>query len=224
MSKYRIKFTKHGTATYISHLDLMRTMHRVFIRADLKVKHSEGFNPHPKMVFAMPLSVGTESECELLDFELDIDVEPEKIPGMLNATMPEGITVTDCYIPETKFKEISWLTVTGRFEYDDASAFEKSEALTDFYVADSIVIRKKTKRGEADVDIKPLIREICFSASDKNTVTVFATVAAGEKVLNPELIAGALEQLAPNLKPDFTKFRRMQMCKENENSSIIAFR
>ena len=42
MSECRILFSKTGTARYISHLDLMRTMQRVFIRAGLALKHTEG--------------------------------------------------------------------------------------------------------------------------------------------------------------------------------------
>lgn len=223
MSKYRIEFSKLGTAAYISHLDLMRTMQRVFIRAGLKVKHSEGFNPHPKMVFAMPLSVGAESICELLDFELDVDVCENDIPEMLNKTMPEGIVVTKAWIPDTKFKEIQWLRVNGHFEYDDGSAEEKVDSLTEFYSHDNIVVEKKTKRGMGKADISPLIREIMFSATDENTVYVDALIAAGEKVLNPELLVGALGQLAKEIKPDFAKFKRIELFKETTDGGIISF-
>ena len=224
MSKYRIKFSKLGLAAYISHLDLMRTMQRVFIRAGLKVKHSEGFNPHPKMVFAMPLSVGAESVCELLDVELEVDVDCAELPEMLNRTIPAGISVTEAWLPETKFKEFSLLQVTGRFEYDDGSAADKLSKLEEFYAQESIVIERKTKKGMGQADIKPLIKNIKFTSVDDNTLSIEAVIAAGEKVLNPELIVSALGQLAEEIKPDFAKFKRLGLFKETENGSIIEFR
>ncbi|MBR7081586.1 MAG: TIGR03936 family radical SAM-associated protein [Oscillospiraceae bacterium] len=224
MIKYRIKFIKEGKAAYISHLDLMRTMHRVFIRAGVRVRHSEGFNPHPKMVFAMPLSVGAESECELMDFELDNETDTSVLPQKLTAVMPEGITVTECYAAEEKFKEISWLRVYGRFEYDGGGAADKSAALKSFFDLPQIVIHRKTKRGAADSDIKPSVREIAFEACDAYTVSVSAVIAAGDRPLNPELLVSALEQLALELKPDFAKFRRIAMYKTDENGALFEFK
>ena len=224
MIKYRIKFIKEVKAAYISHLDLMRTMHRVFIRAGVRVRHSEGFNPHPKMVFAMPLSVGTESECELMDFELDNETDIAAMPRALSAVMPEGITVTDCYAAEEKFKEIAFLRVSGRFEYDCGNAADMAEALNEFFSSPQIVIRRKTKRGEADCDIRPSVREIAFRAKDGGAVAVSAVIAAGDRPLNPELLVAALGQLAPELQPDFAKFRRIAMYKMCENGGLLEFK
>ena len=68
MAKLRMKFIKEEQAAWISHLDLMRTFQRCFLRAGLTVKHSQGFHPHPLMSILLPLSVGQSSVCELLDF------------------------------------------------------------------------------------------------------------------------------------------------------------
>ena len=66
----RLLFEKVGRSVWISHLDLMRLFQRAFKRAGLKLKHTQGFNPRPSVSIALPLSVGVESECELLDFDL----------------------------------------------------------------------------------------------------------------------------------------------------------
>ena len=75
----RIKFTKTGALQFISHLDLNRTMKTVMIRAKIPIHYSEGFNPHPKMVFALPLSIGAESVCELLDIKIDLEMTSYEI-------------------------------------------------------------------------------------------------------------------------------------------------
>ena len=107
MLKLRMRFDKTGRAVYISHLDLMHTLQRVFLRAGYRLKYSEGFNPHPVVSIAVPLSVGCASVCEIMDFSLlDEEVDFPKLREDLNRSMPEGITVTEIYVPERKASAI----------------------------------------------------------------------------------------------------------------------
>lgn len=214
MNKYRLLFSKTGRAVYISHLDLMRTMTRAFVRAECPLKYSEGFNPHPQISIALPLSVGAESLCEIMDFKLKEDMTPDCILSSLSEQLPEGIEAVSVYESERKIKDIKWLKVSGIFEYDDGTASEKCESLNIFFGRESIVISKKTKRGVSDSDIKPAIKEIRFSTDGENIV-VSAIISAQEPTLNPELLADALHQLQPELAPDFTKFRRLEVFDEN---------
>ena len=209
MDKLRIRFEKTGRAVYISHLDLMKMMQRAFSRAELPLKYSEGFNPHPQISIALPLSVGTGSVCELMDFKLDCDAELSAVPARLTAVLPEGIKVTEAYEAERKCAEIKWLTVNGVFEYDDRDAGVITEHLKEFFAQDEIVITKKTKRGMGETDIKPAVRSIAFAAAD-GAVEVSAVISAQEPTLNPDLLADALRQLAPELAPDFAKFTRIE--------------
>lgn len=210
MNKYRLLFSKTGRAVYISHLDLMRTMTRAFLRAGIRLKYSEGFNPHPQISIALPLSVGCESLCEIMDFKLIEDRSSDDILKALSEQLPEGIEVLSVYDSERKVKELKWLSISGVLEYDDGSAQEKCEKLNAFYSAESIVISKKTKRGIADSDIKPAVREIGFSHDGENVI-LNAVISAQEPTLNPELLTDALRQLAPSLAPDFAKFRRLEV-------------
>ena len=91
MDKLRLRFRKTGRAVYISHLDLMQTMQRAFFRADYALRYSEGFNPHPLISIALPLSVGTASECELMDFRLKEDVALDELPGRLSKKTPPSL-------------------------------------------------------------------------------------------------------------------------------------
>ena len=210
MDNLRLKFSKTGRAVYISHLDLMRTMQRAFLRAEMPLKYSEGFNPHAIISFALPLSVGTASLCELLDFKLNGFMNLSEIPYRLNRALPEGIEVLEAYEWENKFKNIKWLDVGGVFEYDDRVPSDMLAGLMDFFARDSIVIKKKSKSGISDTDIAPAIRSLEFEAGD-GCVKVKAVLSAQEPTLNPELLPSALEQLAPELKPDFAAFTRMQI-------------
>ncbi len=214
MDKLRLLFSKTGRAVYISHLDLMRTMTRAFLRAGCRLKYSEGFNPHPNISIALPLSVGCESICEIMDFKLAEDMKPDDILVSLSCQLPEGIEAIAVYEPERKVKELKWLSISGVFEYDERDAGLMTEKLNEFFARDSIEITKKTKRGLGQTDIRPAIKSIAF-AQEGSDVRVSAVISAQEPTINPELLADALRQLAPELAPDFAKFKRLEIFDEN---------
>ena len=209
MDKLRLRFKKTGRAVYISHLDLMQTLQRGFFRASYALKYSEGFNPHPLISIALPLSVGTASECELMDFRLKEDVDLAELPARLTAALPEGIEILEAYEFTRKAAELKWLRVRGVLEYDERDAAAMCDALRKFYARESIVITKKTKRGMGETDIRPAIREIAFSVEGKD-VALEAVISAQEPTLNPDLLADALRQLQPEIAPDFAKFTRLE--------------
>ena len=209
MDKLRLRFTKTGRAVYISHLDLMHTMQRAFSRAGYELKYSEGFNPRPQISIALPLSVGTASECEVMDFRLTQETELAALPARLNASLPEGVCVTDCYELTRKAAELKYLEVSGEWQYDTLDADDMAAALTAFFAADAIVIVKRSKRGEGESDIKPAIKELRFTAGER-CVALHAILSAQEPTLNPELLCEALRQKAPELAPDFAKFTRIE--------------
>lgn len=213
MSKLRLRFAKRGRAVYISHLDLMRTMQRAFLRAGYPLKYSEGFNPHAQISILLPLSVGCSSGCELMDFQLTSNHDMAEMPARLTAAMPEGIEAIEVYETVRKVKELKWLSVKGRFEYDNGGYEEMEAALTAFYSQDSIIIEKKTKRGMGEADIVPAIKEISFAAGE-DCVELKAVISAQEPTLNPELLVSALRQKAPELAPDFAEFERLEVFDE----------
>lgn len=208
--KLRMRFSKTGRAIYISHLDLMRTMQRAFLRADYPLKYSEGFNPHAQISILLPLSVGCASVCELMDFQLKEDVDLQALPERLTAVMPEGVTVQEAYPAETKAKYLKWLRVTGRYEYDNADPAEMAGRLAAFYAQESITITRKTKRGEGQMDIVPAIAELHVRPLER-FVELEAVISAQEPTLNPDHLVAALHQCAPELAPDFAAFTRREV-------------
>ena len=106
----RALFEKMGNAVWISHLDLMRLFQRAFKRAGLPLTHTQGFNPRPSVSIAMPLSVGVESVCELLDFDLDgVEVPCDEIRERLNDALVDGVRVLDVYDDGSKIKNLALL-------------------------------------------------------------------------------------------------------------------
>ena len=214
--KHRFRFSKTGRVKYISHLDLMATMRRAILRAGVRLKYSEGFNPHPFMSAAMPLSVGHESVCELMDVGIADEPSIDGLPAAITAALPEGIEVLDVYKPERKFSEITWVEIRGLLHYDKAMSRDTIECLTGRFKKENIIVSKKTKRGSVDLDIAPFIRDIEFSSDCTGTekhgiIRLKAKISAQNPTINPENLMSALDGEYKELAPCHTGFKRIEI-------------
>lgn len=191
MIKLRAVFEKTGRAKYISHLDLNRCMLRTFRRSGLPVWYTEGFNPHPYYSFALALSLGFESSCEIMDFNLNEEVPFDEIRDRLNNVMPEGMRIVSVDVPNRK------VTAITEAEYSFSLVSELPERLFDdvskLLGKPEILIDKKTKKGVKTVDIKPSIKVISCEKSD-NSVDMTIRLPAGTQTnFNPTLFTEALK-------------------------------
>ena len=207
MDKLRLRFEKTGRAVYISHLDLMAVMQRAFARADLPLKFSEGFNPHPQISILLPLSVGTASICELMDFRLLEERDLKTLPDRLTAVLPDGIRALEAYESVRKSAQLKWLDIEGILEYDTVKSM--ADELDAFFSRPELTIEKKTKRGSGQADIRPAIDKIGFSDTGEG-LKLRARISAQEPTLNPDHLINALRQLCPELAPDFARFTRLE--------------
>ena len=189
----RIKFKKVGALQYISHLDLVRTMHKVIVRSSLPLWYTEGFNPKPKMVFAAPLSIGTESLCEFMDLRLTERADEKYIKDALNKNLTDEMQVSEVYYPESKLVDMKWLSYTIVLKTVGASE-DLATLCESTLLADVLEIEKETKGGLKTVDIRPLIRSASavFSGGE---IRISATLSADQSAfLNPELVVRALRE------------------------------
>ena len=189
----RAKFIKTGALQYISHLDLVRTMNKVIVRADLPLWYTEGFNPKPKMVFAAPLSIGTESLTEFMDVRLTEKIDPAKAMARLNANMTSDMQVVEAYYPESKFTDLKWLSYSVRINTTAASE-ELARECERVFNAPEVKIIKSTKSGEALVDIRPLIKSASASYVDGEIHLSLVLSADPSCFLNPEYAIKALKE------------------------------
>ena len=200
----RFRFKKIGNLQYVSHLDLVRTMNKIVVRSGLPLYYSEGFNPKPKMAFAAPLSIGTESYAEYMDIRLVDRIDPADAMARLNANMTDEMQAFEAYYPETKFTEMKWLEyeiVLGTTGASEELA-AKCESILN---ADSLEILKSTKSGEKITDIKPLIRSAVAKYSDGEIKINCVLSADQSSFLNPEYVVKALKEKAGILSsPDLT--------------------
>ncbi|MBE6589694.1 MAG: TIGR03960 family B12-binding radical SAM protein [Ruminococcaceae bacterium] len=190
----RIKFRKVGDLQYISHLDLQRTVSRVLVRAGLPMWYTQGYNPHAKVIFGLPLSVGTESECEFIDLRVDRDITGEEVKELLNLHLTDEMQVLDAYEPTAKFNEIGWAKYEMKLSLEHADE-ELAHRLEALYTTSPLMMTKKTKSGEREIDLIPLIRSVKVTCEEENTLHITAVLAAGNtEHLNPELIINAARE------------------------------
>ena len=207
----RLLFEKTGSAVYISHLDLMRVFQRAFRRAGCLLHHTGGFNQHAYVSLALPLSVGTGSRCEILDFELDEPFRPSELRTRLNAALPAGIRVLEVYEGGQKLKFLTHLHAEVFLEYDAGIPAGTQAALGALFSREALPVEKKTKKGVGAVDLKPMVRHLEIRQADRNTLVLDAVVCAQNPSMNPMQLVTAIETHAPAWKPDFAKCRRLEV-------------
>ena len=191
----RIKFRKEGGLQYISHLDLVRTMHKIIVRSRLPLWYTEGFNPKPKMVFAAPLSIGTESKCEYMDLRLTERVPEDTVMEALNKNLTSEQRVVKAYYPETKLTELKWFSYTVSLTTENAS-HELAASCEALLNSETIEIEKKTKPGEPtkSADIAPLIKSASAVYEDGKILIRCVLSADQAQFLNPEYVIKALKK------------------------------
>lgn len=204
----RMLFEKTGRAVWMSHLDLMRLMQRAFRRAGVLLHHSQGFTPHAYVSLPLPLSVGTESVCELLEYELDeaLDVTPEA----MNRVMPEGVRILEVYESARKLRELARLRALLQLEYDAGVPENAAREIEKLLSQSEIYAEKNSKRGSETIDLKPMLFDAELREAE-NLLELRCTVSAQNPSLNPMLLPAAIARALPQLRPDAVHCRRLEI-------------
>ncbi|MFI3114985.1 MAG: TIGR03936 family radical SAM-associated protein [Clostridia bacterium] len=208
MFKARMLFKKEGRAKYISHLDNMQAIQRSIARAKLPIWHTEGFNPHAYISIALPLSTGFSSEYELLDFNFLTEDVPENAIKDLNMALPSGFEVLDIYKTERKAKEMKFSQYDITYDFDDGRDADFIKKVQDLFNQDEVIVVKRTKRSEKEVNIKEFIAKLEIFDIDENTSKITVITCAGDPNLSPEYITKAIEKYLPEIKIDGAYYHR----------------
>lgn len=208
----RLLFQKQGVAIYISHLDLMRVFQRAFKRAGLNLKHTQGFSPRAMVSIALPLSLGSGSLCEILDFELvgQEELSCEQIKAKLNRALPDGVRVRECYESDRKVKHLTHLDVAVVLEYDAGVPEGALDALEKLFGRESLTVTKRGKNGPTEQDIIPMMSNLNIVRLNDWKIAVNVRVCAQNPSLNPQLIITAIENELSEYKPDFSFYHRLE--------------
>lgn len=195
MKNVRVWFKKFDQCRYISHLDLNRVMIRAIVKSRLPVWHTEGFNVHPYITFALPLSLGFTGERESMDMRiLDDNLPLDEIKDALNECLPNGLTVFDVTQPKLKSGAINGAKFKLRLSSDDISTEELYTRLQSLLNADEILVDKKTKKGIKKIDIKEYFKDAKHYDTEEDVVVRVVLPAGSTTNINPTLLVKALEE------------------------------
>ena len=200
MNDYYLRYKRGESIKYVSHLDFVRVFGRALRRAELPIAYSEGFNPHPLLTFALPLSVGYTSECELMEFVLEEELLEKEIKERLQKAMPTGIEIAEVSMGKTRMKKL-----------DNALYIVKAENLpddlSDFLSLDSILIEKKTKSGIKETDIRGDIKKLSINDGHLEML-----LSAGSRAnLKPEVVIRAMNKYIDGYNAGECDYHRKQI-------------
>lgn len=214
----RLLFEKTGTAVWMSHLDLMRVFQRSFKRAGLPLTHTKGFNPRPSVSIALPLSVGVESRCELLDFDLEGEPVPEEeILRRLNACLVPGVKGLACYQGGRKLRDLALLQCRLTLEYDRDIPQGAMDAILALFSRESLVVSKKGKNGLVDQDIIPMIHGLNLEEAGEGQLLLNTCICCQNPTLNPNQLLEAIKVYLPELAPNFCHVAREEIYDSQKN-------
>lgn len=198
MSNYRITFSKKGALAFISHLDFNHSFIRILKRAGIPLKYSEGYNPRPKIVFGLPLSVGMEGENEIVDIGITEDISCEEVKKRLDAAIPDDMVIKKVEIAENKVKNIHLAEYTVTFPNFTADTAKICKILEN-----PPQVLKHSKSGDKLTDIGHMI--IKYSATNVSgaLVLLLTLTAFDSNYLNPEYVVAALNNAGLNMPEEY---------------------
>lgn len=208
MSNYVLKYRRGDEVKYISHLDFVRMFHRAVRRAGLLMEYSQGFNPHPIMTVAMPLSVGVTSNGEYMKIGFSKNYSEDEIKASLNSALPKGFEILAVKRVEGKELDFSKL---DRAEYIIEAELENPFVpdLEEFLKKEKILVMKKSKSGIKQADIKPYIYKLKLTEKNGNFIKIEANLASGNLYnLKPETVLDAISVYYPEFRVEAISVQR----------------
>lgn len=209
MSNYVLKYSRDDRVKYISHLDFVRLFHRTIRRSGMNFVFSQGFNPHPIMTVAQPLSVGVTSDCEYMKVGFDGEYSEQEIVETINNAFPPGYKILAAKHVEGKEIDITRIdraVYTAEFEYEGNAEPEK------LLLYDELKVMKKSKSGLKESDIRPYIYSIEKTADENGIAVIRMCIAIGSVYnLKPQSVIDAMEKYLDNFKAGFMTVHRNLM-------------
>ncbi len=222
--KVRIKFAKHGPVKFVGHLDTMRYFQKAIRRAELPIAFSGGYSPHMIMSFAAPLGVGTESDGEYFDMELTETVSTNEITDRLNKQMVEGFSVVSARQVEdgkasTAMSLVAVADYLVKFRKGLEPEIDWKNKIDEFLAQSEILVMKKTKRGEKEMDLKANI----YSMHLEDNGIFYQLASASSNYTKPELVTETFfKWLGEELKPFAMQICRLETYSMDENGKAIS--
>lgn len=194
MENIRLCFKKTNLCKYISHLDLVRCINRVIYKTKLPVWYTQGYNQKPFLSFPLPLSLGMQGVSEYFDIKLEEDIDFDEIKDTFNSNLPEGIEILKVIKPKMQAKDIGFALYEIKIWEEDFDVIHTQQIVKDFLKLKQIVVTKKTKSKEVEVDLTKYLEGFLYSIKENKVAIKVILKAGSEENINPNLIVAAMEK------------------------------
>ena len=218
-----VVFEKGAALRYIGHLDLMRTVQRALRRSNLPVKYSNGFNPHIRLSFAAPLSVGVIGLRELMEVPVEDGLSETEFVDRMNAALPSCLQIRFCRSVTDEFPALMSLVAGADYRIVFAETEEGCKAaqrFEEFMALDSYVAQRRTKSGENPCDIRPFVTEGTITQNEDEFVIELRTIAMQAGMLKPSLWFDSLREFADCGEIPHLIYRRNILAKSSNGSLV----
>ncbi len=181
--KLRVKYKVTEEGRFLGHLDLTRTIMKILRRADLPVMLSEGFNPHPRLSFAMPLSVGHTGDGEFFEVVLKEEITEEEFIKIFNKFAPQAIEALEVKEVKGNHKSMSSIINSAIYvlEFTDSNCTLLKKKAMDILAEKEILILKTSKKKTKEADIRPFIFDILVNEAKDGECILEVYIAHGSK-------------------------------------------
>lgn len=167
-------------------------MTRVIRRAGIPLWYTEGFNRHPYITFAAPLSLGYEGLRESMDLRLEEELPMEELVERMNAAAPEGILFLSAAPAVMKAGELTAARYRIAF-FREGGGCERG-LLERFLQQEALPVEKRTKKGGVKtVDLRPHLAEPVLDGEEMAAVLEVTLPCSSALTLNPSLLLTALQ-------------------------------
>jgi radical SAM-linked protein len=180
---YRINYRKDGPLIFISQLDLNSLVRRILLRAKIPVELTQGYNPRMKISFAPALPLGMEGWQEILDVYLIEQFEPQILKEKINAVAPVGfkvLAINKVLNQEEPLNKLLQFASYLIYLINTDENIDKGKSWEDiikiyihnFLEQKNIIIKKETKRGIKEINLRPLIQKLAFVSEEEDRIVI----------------------------------------------------
>lgn len=183
----RCRFSRTGATSFIGHLDLKTVFERAVRRAGLPMLYTQGFNPRPMLVFALPLGVGIDTTADYVDISMAVPQDADEFRTKVNEELPEGLKIENCITIDEPKRSLMSVVTTACYTLEAPGISQK---IINIFKMETIETEKKSKGKIKTADIRPLmIKPLEAQGPDKMEIMVYA---GSVRNLRPDVFLGAL--------------------------------
>lgn len=217
-----VAFEKTDRVRHLGHLDLLRSMQRALRRSELPIRYSQGFNPHVMLSFASPLAVGMSGEEELMDVALDAPVSEKAFAEKLSVALPQSLPLVKVRAVEDRRPALMAQLQTARYRAmlpGECASFAMAETISSLLDKPEIMAIRKTKSGEKECDIRPMIHELHAECSSDMVCLQMRVSLTERETLKPSLLLQTLASMA-QVEPPAILLRRIRLYGERDGQPV----